>query len=66
MFGFEHDHLWNFRDKVGTEWNTGCTPFGDPLDMDMYGKLDPEKFRIEDVLGDGREKLLYSYDYGDG
>ena len=66
MFGFEHDHLWNFRDKAGTEWNTGCPPFGDPLDMDMYDKLDPEKFRIEDVLGDGREKLLYSYDYGDG
>ena len=66
MFGFEHDHLWNFRNKAGKEWNTGCDPFGGPLNMDMRGILDPGEFCIEDVLVDSKEKLLYSYDYGDG
>ena len=66
MFGFEHDHLWNFCNKAGKEWNTGCDPFGGPLDMDMCGLLDPAEYRIEDVLADNKEKLLYSYDYGDG
>ena len=66
MFGFEHDHLWNFRNKAGKEWDTGCDPFGGPLDMDMRGVLDPYDFCVEDVLVDRKEKLLYSYDYGDG
>ena len=66
MFGFEHDHLWNFRNKAGKEWDTGRDPFGGSLDMDMRGVLDPGEFCIEDVLADNKEKLLYSYDYGDG
>ena len=66
MFGFEHDHLWNFSNKAGKVWDTGCTPLGDPLDMDMQGVLDPYEFSVEDVLVDSKEKLLYSYDYGDG
>ena len=41
MFGFEHGHLWNFRNKAGKEWNTGCDPFGGPLNMDRGGVLDP-------------------------
>ena len=66
MFGFEHDHLWNFRNKAGKVWDTGCDPFGGALNMDMRGILDPGEFCIEDVLVDSKEKLLYSYDYGDG
>ena len=60
MFGFEHDHLWNFSNKAGKVWDTGCTPFGDPLDMDMQGVLDPYEFSVEDVLVDSKEMLLYS------
>lgn len=57
MLGFEHDHLWNFRNKAGKEWDTGCDPFGGPLNMDMRGILDPGEFCIEDVLADGKENF---------
>lgn len=66
MFGFEHDHLWNFQSRDGREWNTGRDPMGGLLDMDMRGMLDPDEFFIEDVLTNPGAKILYSYDYGDG
>ena len=66
MFGFEHDHLWNFHDRSGHEYNTCCTPFGDPLDMDTSNKLDPYDYAIEDVLPKHDDVIEYEYDYGDG
>lgn len=66
MFGFEHDHLWNFQSKDGREWNTGRDPMGGRLNMDMRGMLDPDEFFIEDVLTATKAQILFSYDYGDG
>lgn len=66
MFGFDHDHLWNFQSKDGREWNTGRDPLGGQLDMDMCDMLDPADFVIEDVLAAAKAKIFYSYDYGDG
>lgn len=65
MFGFEHDHLWNFRDQEGREWNADRDSYGRFLDMNMSDMLDPEKYCIEDVLIERKGKLLYTYDYGD-
>lgn len=65
MFAFEHDHLWDFRDKKGREWSTGCNPFGEPLSMNRSDRLDPDSFCVEDVLKERGNKILYTYDYGD-
>ena len=66
MFGFEHDHLWNFKDDDGNEYNTCRDPMGGPLDMDVEDMLDPEDYTVDGVLLDKGDKLLYEYDYGDG
>jgi hypothetical protein len=70
MFDFKNDHLWHFNDKNGREWNTGCNPFGEPLDLMDFRKaelLNPNAYCIEDVLEPkrGMNRLLYTYDYGD-
>ena len=66
LFGFEHDHLWNFQDRLGREYNTCCDPFGGPLAMDTRGKLDPYDYAIESVMPNLNDVLMYEYDYGDG
>ena len=66
LFGFEHDHLWNFQDRSGHEYNTCCDPFGGPLNMDTRGKLDPYDYAIESVMPKRDDVLMYEYDYGDG
>ena len=66
MFGFENDHLWNFRDRDGNEYNTCCDPFGGPLNMYTDDKLDPDDFAVDEVMPARGNVLLYSYDYGDG
>ena len=57
LFGFEHDHLWNFQDRSGHEYNTCCDPFGGPLNMDTRGKLDPYDYAIESVMPNRNEAL---------
>ena len=46
MFGFENDHLWNFKDDDGNEYNTCRDPMGGPLDMDVENMLDPEDYTM--------------------
>ena len=67
MFGFDHEHLWDFVDKNGREYNTCRTPLGDPLDlMDTSDKFDPEEYTIEEVLPNRGAVIVYTYDYGNG
>lgn len=66
MFGFENDHLWNFRDRDGNEYNTCCDPLGGPLNMHTDDMLEPDDFTVDEVLPNRGDVLLYSYDYGDG
>ena len=66
MFGFENDHLWNFQDRDGNEYNTCCDPLGGSLDMYTDDMLEPDDFTVDEVIPDRGDVLLYSYDYGDG
>ena len=66
MFGFENDHLWNFQDRDGNEYDTCCDPLGGPLDMDTEGKLEPSEYTIDYAMPERGDTLLYEYDYGDG
>ena len=66
LFGFEHDHLWNFKDRYGNEYNTCCDPMGGPLDMmDEEDMLDPADYKLGEVLCKKGDVLKYFYDYGD-
>ena len=66
MFGFENDHLWNFQDRDGNEYNTCCDPLGGPLDMDTEDKLEPSEYTIDYAMPEKGDALFYEYDYGDG
>ena len=67
LFGFEDDHLWNFRDRLGNEYNTNCNPLGEPLEG-VWGDedyLEPGDYSLGDVFQRKGDVLRYSYDYGD-
>jgi hypothetical protein len=66
MFGFENDHLWNFQDRDGNEYNTCCDPLGGPLDMNTEDKLEPSEYTIDYAMPEKGDALTYEYDYGDG
>ncbi len=67
LFGFENDHLWNFRDRFGNEYNTNCNPLGEPLEggWDDEDYLEPDDYDLGDVFQRKGDVLRYSYDYGD-
>lgn len=67
LFGFEDDHLWNFRDRLGNEYNTNCNPLGEPLEgrWDDEDYLEPGDYSLGDVFQRKGDVLRYSYDYGD-
>ena len=67
LFGFEDDHLWNFRDRFGNEYNTNCNPLGEPLEggWDDEDYLEPDDYALGDVFQQKGDVLRYSYDYGD-
>ena len=66
MFGFGNDHLWNFQDRDGNEYNTCCDPLGVPLDMNTEDKLEPSEYTIDYAMPEKGDALFYEYDYGDG
>ena len=67
LFGFEDDHLWNFRDRFGNEYNTNCNPLGEPLEggWNVEDYLEPDDYALGDVFQRKGDVLRYSYDYGD-
>ena len=73
MFGFENDHLWNFKDDDGNEYNTCRDPMGGPLDMDVVAYVsigtNPAKLmqnaplRIKAGYGKAAEEVVYKMTY---
>lgn len=63
-FGWEDDHLFEFREK---EYQGDlCISLPNDFDFDSSGEsLDASKTKLHSVFNDSFQKLLYVYDFGD-
>lgn len=66
LFGWEHDHMWEFKDEAGRRYGDDLGPGWKTMKRETPDLIPAAEVCLSDVLPDRGGKLRYEYDFGDG
>ena len=66
LFGWEHDHMWEFKDEAGRRYGDDLGPGWKTMKRETPDLIPAAEVCLSDVLPERGGKLRYEYDFGDG